>query len=55
MKRADVKLETGQARVLYDDTKQTPEKLAAAVDRLGFKASILSVSEPPQSEIPAKP
>ncbi len=50
MKRADVKLETGQAKVLYDDTKQTPEKLAAAIDKLGFRASVVSVVEPPRSE-----
>jgi hypothetical protein len=24
-------LETGQAQVIYDDTRQTPEKLAAAI------------------------
>lgn len=53
MKRADVKLETGQARVIYDATKQTPEKLAAAIDRLGYKASLVSVAEAPTSEAPA--
>lgn len=53
VKRADVKLETGQAGVIYDDTKQTAEKLAAAIDRLGFKASVLSVREAPTSEAPA--
>jgi CRISPR/Cas system-associated protein Cas5 (RAMP superfamily) len=47
-----VKLETGQARVIYDDTKQTPEKLAAAIDRLGFKASVVSVTAVPTSEAP---
>ena len=41
MRRADVKLETGQERVLYDDTKHTAEKVAAAIDKLGFKASIV--------------
>ncbi len=50
MKRADVKLETGQARVIYDDTKQTPEKLASAIDMLGFKASVVSVADAPRSE-----
>lgn len=50
VKRADVKLETGQAKILYDDTKQTAEKLAAAIDKLGFRASIVSVGEPPRSE-----
>ncbi|MGH7326668.1 MAG: heavy-metal-associated domain-containing protein [Candidatus Rokuibacteriota bacterium] len=52
VKRADVKLETGQARVIYDDTTQTPEKLAAAIDKLGFKASVVSVAEAPISEAP---
>jgi copper chaperone CopZ len=54
VKRADVKLETGQANVTYDDTKQSPEKLAAAIDRLGFKASVVSVTEAPASEAPAR-
>ena len=54
MKRADVKLETGQARVIYDDTKQTAEKLAAAVDKLGFRASVVSVAEAPTSEAPPR-
>ena len=52
MKRADVKLETGQAKVLYDDTTQTPEKLAAAIDKLGFRASVVSVAAAPTSEAP---
>jgi len=50
VKRADVKLETGQARVIYDDTKQTPQKLASAIDMLGFKAAVISVAEPPTIE-----
>jgi copper chaperone CopZ len=54
VKRADVKLETGQARVIYDDSKQTPEKLASAIDMLGFKASVASVTEPPRIEAPAR-
>ncbi len=48
MKRADVRLETEEARVVYDDARQTPEKLAAAIDRLGFQASILTVTAPPR-------
>lgn len=52
MKRADVKLETGQAKVIYDDRQQTPEKLAAAIDKLGFKASVVSVAEAPTGETP---
>ena len=47
MKRAEVKLETGETKVIYDDSKQTPEKLAAAVDKLGFQASVTGVAAPP--------
>jgi copper chaperone CopZ len=47
VKRAEVRLETGEARVVYDDARQTPEKLAAAVDRLGFQASVRSVAPAP--------
>jgi copper chaperone CopZ len=54
VKHAEVKLETGQARIIYDDTKQTPEKLAATIDKLGFKASVLSVTEAPATQGPAK-
>lgn len=54
MRRADVKLETGQAKVIYDDTRQTPEKLAATIDKLGFKTALVSVGEVPASEAPAK-
>jgi len=50
VKRADVKLETEQARVIYDDAKQTPEKLAAAIDKLGFKASVVGVAAVPEGE-----
>ncbi len=48
MKRAHVRLETEEARVVYDDAKQTPEKLAAAIDRLGFQATVLSVAAAPK-------
>jgi Cu+-exporting ATPase len=48
VKRADVRLETGEAKVVYDDTKQTPEKLAAAVDKLGFQASVQAVTAAPK-------
>jgi len=48
VKRADVRLETGEAKVVYDDTKQTPEKLAAAVDKLGFQASVDTVTAAPK-------
>ncbi len=50
MKRAEVTLEPGQAKVIYDDTKQTPAKLAAAIDKLGYKASVVSVSEAPRGD-----
>jgi len=52
VKHADVKLETGQARVIYDDTKQTPEKLASAIDMIGFKASVVSVADAPSTVAP---
>jgi copper chaperone CopZ len=54
VKQADVRLETGQARVIYDDSKQTPEKVAAAIDKLGFKASVVSVAEAPTTAAPAR-
>ena len=54
MKHADVKLDTGQARIVYDDQKQTPEKLAAAIDKLGFRASVASVGDASESQAPAR-
>ena len=48
MKRADVRLEAGEAKVVFDDTKQTPERLAAAIDRLGFQAAVHAVSAAPK-------
>jgi copper chaperone CopZ len=50
VKRADVTLEPGQAKVIYDATKQTPEKLAAAIDKLGYKTSVVSVAEAPPGD-----
>jgi hypothetical protein len=50
VRRADVKLETEQARVIYDDTKQTPSSVAAAIDKLGFEASLVGVTEAPEGE-----
>lgn len=47
MKHTAVQLETGQARIVYDDARQTPEKLAAVIDTLGFRASVLSVVTAP--------
>lgn len=41
-------------RVVYDDTVQSPQKLAEAIDKLGFKASTVSVTEVPPSERPAR-
>ncbi len=34
--------------MIYDDSKQTPEKLAVAIDQLGFRASVLSVTAAPK-------
>jgi Cu+-exporting ATPase len=48
VKRAQVSLETEEARVTFDDSRQTPEKLAAAIDRLGFQARVLSVTAAPR-------
>ncbi|MBI4638241.1 MAG: heavy-metal-associated domain-containing protein [Candidatus Rokubacteria bacterium] len=48
MKRADVRLETGEAKIVFDDTKQTPSSLAAAVDKLGFQASVHAVTAAPK-------
>ncbi len=36
-------LEKAQARVEFDDAKTSPAKLVAAIDRLGFKAKLLTV------------
>jgi len=43
-----VKLETGQAQVIYDDTKQTAERLATTIDRLGFQAAVVAVKAAPE-------
>ncbi len=43
-----MRLETGEATVVYDDARQTPEKLAAAVDMLGFQASVHAVTAAPK-------
>lgn len=48
VKQADVRLETEEARVVYDDAKQTPERLAAAIDLLGFQATVRSVIAAPK-------
>ena len=41
--RAEVSLEKAEARVAFEDTKISAEKLAAAIDRLGFRAKLLRV------------
>jgi len=48
VKRAEVQLQPGQARVIYDEARQTPDALIAAIDRLGFKAALLSVTTAPK-------
>ena len=44
VKRAEVSLEKGEARVEFDDARISPEKLAAAIGQLGFRAKLLSVN-----------
>jgi copper chaperone CopZ len=43
VKKADVSLEKATARVEFDDRKISPDKLVAAIDRLGFTANLLRV------------
>ncbi len=43
VRKAEVSFEKAQARVEFDDTKISPDKLVAAIDRLGFKAKLLGV------------
>ena len=38
----------GAGKVIYDDSQQTPEKLAAAVDTLGFQASVTGFAAAPR-------
>jgi copper chaperone CopZ len=47
VKRATVSREKEEARVEYDDGKMSPEKLVAAIGRLGFQASLLEVLTSP--------
>lgn len=44
---ADVNLERAEARVQFEADRVTPDALVAAVNRLGFQASLLRVGEPP--------
>ena len=48
-----MKLETALARVVFDAAKQSPEKLAAAIDRLGYETAVLAVEEAPGDAAPA--
>lgn len=43
MTRAEVSLEKAAARVEFDDARISPDKLVAAIDRLGFRARLLGV------------
>ena len=43
MTRAHVSLEKATARVEFDTAKTSPERLAAALDRLGFGSRVLRV------------
>lgn len=47
MRWADVSLERAEARVQFEADRVTPDALVAAVNRLGFQASLLRVGEPP--------
>jgi copper chaperone CopZ len=44
VKKVDVSLEKAQARVEFDDTKISPDKLVATIDLLGFRAKLLEVT-----------
>jgi copper chaperone CopZ len=50
VEQAHVSFESGQASVTYDDTQQTPEKLAEAIAKLGYKAAVASVIDAPKSK-----
>lgn len=43
VKRAEVSLEQTSARVEFDDSKISADKLVAAIDRLGYTGKVLSV------------
>lgn len=44
VKKVDVSLTKGQARVEFDDAKTSSDKLVAVIDLLGFKARLLHVA-----------
>ena len=48
VKGADVSLEKGEARVRFEEGQVNPEALAAAVNRLGFAATLVEVGDPPR-------
>lgn len=41
--RAEVSLEMAEARVDFDDARVSAEKLAVAINQLGFRARVLRV------------
>ena len=43
VKKVEVSLEKSQARVEFDDTKISSDKLVAAIDLLGFRAKLVGV------------
>jgi copper chaperone CopZ len=45
VKRAEVSLEREEARVEFEDTKISAAQLAAAIDRIGFQAKVLQVTD----------
>jgi TRAP transporter TAXI family solute receptor len=52
VRRADVSLDEARAEVEFDDTKISPDKLVAAIDRLGFRSTLLSVEAARESRPP---
>jgi copper chaperone CopZ len=44
VKKVEVSLEKAQARVEFDDTKISPDKLVATINVLGFRAKLLDVT-----------
>jgi copper chaperone CopZ len=42
VKKADVEWEKGKAVVQYDPVRVTPEQLVAAIQRVGFRASVIA-------------
>jgi copper chaperone CopZ len=45
---AEVSLEKAEARVRFEEGQVKPEALAAAVNRLGFSATLVGVGDPPR-------